>query len=74
MKSEGVVARVTLQEGQNVSFILRQDLQNHVVTNITTAVLDNQQHNTQKFWHNWLSKSCYKGAVSNTNDDFYYFL
>ncbi|KAI1279111.1 Six-hairpin glycosidase-like protein [Xylaria sp. FL0933] len=62
MKGEGVVGRVTLQEGQSVSFILRQDLPNHITTNITTAVLDSQQHDTQQFWYKWLSKSRYKGA------------
>ncbi|KAI0818194.1 Six-hairpin glycosidase-like protein [Xylaria sp. FL0064] len=62
MKGEGVVGRVTLQEGQSVSFILRQDLPNHITPNITTAVLDSQQHDTQQFWYNWLSKSRYKGA------------
>ncbi|KAI0401783.1 Six-hairpin glycosidase-like protein [Xylaria palmicola] len=62
MKGAGAVARVTLQEGQSVSFILRQDLPNHIATNITTPILDSQQHDTQQFWYNWLSKSRYKGA------------
>ncbi|KAI1188908.1 glycoside hydrolase family 15 protein [Nemania serpens] len=62
MKGEGVVARVTLQEGQSISFILRQDLPNHVTPNITMAVLDSQQNDTQLFWHNWLSMCRYKGA------------
>ncbi|KAI1736817.1 glycoside hydrolase family 15 protein [Xylaria scruposa] len=62
MQGEGVVARVTLQEGQSISFILRRDIPNHVTSNITTAVLDSQQHDTQMFWYNWLSKSRYKGA------------
>ncbi|KAI3320019.1 glycoside hydrolase family 15 protein [Xylariaceae sp. AK1471] len=62
MKGEGVVASVTLHEGQSISFILRHDLQNHVCTNITTSVLDSQQHDTQQFWYNWLSRSSYKGA------------
>ncbi|KAK5629955.1 hypothetical protein RRF57_005670 [Xylaria bambusicola] len=62
MKGEGVVARVTLQECQSVSFILRQDLSKHITTNITCDVLDSQQHDTQQFWYNWLAKSRYKGA------------
>ena len=62
MKGEGVIARVTLQEGQSISFILRRDLPNHVTANITVAVLDFQQHDTQLFWYNWLAKSRYKGA------------
>ncbi|KAI1310393.1 Six-hairpin glycosidase-like protein [Xylaria venustula] len=62
MKSEGVVARVTLQEGQSISFILRKDIPNHITRDITAAVLDSQQHDTQSFWYNWLSKSRYKGA------------
>lgn len=62
MKGEGVTARVTLYEGQNVSFILRRDLPDHMTPNITAAMLDSQQHDTQQFWYNWLSKSRYKGA------------
>lgn len=62
MKGEGVVANVTLREGQSISFIIRQDLEDHITSNITTAVLDSQQHDTQLFWYNWLSKSLYKGA------------
>ncbi|RYC62866.1 hypothetical protein CHU98_g3344 [Xylaria longipes] len=62
MQGEGVVARVMLQEGQSISFILRRDLPDHVTTNITTTVLDSKQHDTQLFWYNWLSKAQYKGA------------
>ncbi|KAI8632277.1 glycoside hydrolase family 15 protein [Xylariaceae sp. FL1651] len=62
MKGEGVVARIMLQEGQGISFVLRQDIFNHVTENITATVLDSQQHDTQMFWYNWLSKSRYKGA------------
>ncbi|KAI0486107.1 Six-hairpin glycosidase-like protein [Xylaria cf. heliscus] len=62
MKGEGVAARVKLQEGQSISFILRRDIPDHVTVNITTAVLDSQQHDTQLFWYNWLSKSWYTGA------------
>ncbi|KAI1757250.1 Six-hairpin glycosidase-like protein [Xylaria castorea] len=62
MQGEGVVARATLQEGQSISFILRRDIPDHVTGNITTAVLDSKQHDTQMFWSNWLSKSRYKGA------------
>ncbi|KAI0395073.1 glycoside hydrolase family 15 protein [Xylariaceae sp. FL0594] len=62
MVGEGVTARVTLQEGQSISFILRRDLPNHVTTDITTAVLDAQQHETQHYWSSWLSKSSYQGA------------
>ncbi|KAI1341479.1 glycosyl hydrolase [Xylariaceae sp. FL0016] len=48
MKGEGIIATVTVQEGQSISLILRDDLPNH--------------HDTQMFWYNWLSKSKYKGA------------
>jgi GH15 family glucan-1,4-alpha-glucosidase len=61
MGGEGVVARVHLQEGQAVSFILRDDITNHVTRDITTEVLDSQQHDTQSYWFNWISKSKYKG-------------
>ncbi|GJC92326.1 glycosyl hydrolase family 15 [Colletotrichum higginsianum] len=58
---EGVVAHIEIEEGQAVSFVLRNDIPNHVTENITTAVLDGQQHDTQSFWYNWISKSKYKG-------------
>ncbi|KAK4208800.1 Six-hairpin glycosidase-like protein [Rhypophila decipiens] len=61
MLGEGVVASIKVSEGQAISFILRNDLPNHVTENITTAVLDTQQHDTQSYWFNWISKSKYKG-------------
>jgi hypothetical protein len=61
MLGEGVVASIDIREGQAVSFIIRNDLPNHVTENITTAVLDTQQHDTQTYWYNWISKSKYKG-------------
>ncbi|KAI1491924.1 Six-hairpin glycosidase-like protein, partial [Biscogniauxia mediterranea] len=61
MKGEGVIASVTLQEGQAVSFVLRRDLPNHITENITTPVVDSKQHDTQMFWYHWLSKSKYTG-------------
>ncbi|KAI1656662.1 glycoside hydrolase family 15 protein [Daldinia decipiens] len=62
MKGEGVVANFTLQEGQAISFVIREDIPNHVTENITSPVLDARQHDTQAYWFNWLSKSSYKGA------------
>jgi hypothetical protein len=61
MLGEGVVAEIDLSEGQAVSFIIRNDLLNHVTSKITTGVLDLQQHDTQTFWSNWISKSTFKG-------------
>jgi hypothetical protein len=61
MLGEGVVAHVHLLEGQAVSFVLRDDIPNHVTRDITTEVLDTQQHNTQTFWFNWIGHSKYKG-------------
>jgi len=61
MLGEGVVARIEIEEGQAVSFVLRKDIPNHVTENITTAVLDSQQHDTATYWYNWISKSKYKG-------------
>lgn len=57
----GVVARIHLEEGQQVSFVLRDDIPNHITREVTTDVLDRQQHETQTFWFNWISKSTYKG-------------
>lgn len=61
MLGEGVVASIEVHEGQAVSFVIRNDLPNHVTENITSAVLDTQQHDTQSYWYNWISKSKYKG-------------
>lgn len=62
MHGEGVVANFTLQEGQAISFVIREDISNHVTENITSEILDSRQHDTQAYWLNWLSKSNYKGA------------
>jgi hypothetical protein len=61
MLGEGVVARIDIKEGQAVSFIIRNDLPNHVTKVINSNVLDSQQHDTQTFWSNWIGKSTYKG-------------
>ncbi|TPX16753.1 uncharacterized protein E0L32_003694 [Thyridium curvatum] len=61
MMSEGVSAKIVVREGQAISFILREDIENHVTKHITTDVLDTQQHDTQTFWYNWISKSKYQG-------------
>ena len=61
MLGPGVVASIQVSEGQAVSFILRNDLPNHVSPVITSALLDTQQHDTQTYWYNWISKSKYKG-------------
>jgi hypothetical protein len=58
---EGVVAHVHLEEGQAISFVLRDDITNHVTKDVTTAIIDAQQHDTQTFWFNWISQSRYKG-------------
>ncbi|KAK3394374.1 Six-hairpin glycosidase-like protein [Podospora didyma] len=61
MLGEGVFASITVSEGQAISFVLRNDLPNHITENITPIVLDTQQHDTQTYWYNWISKSNYKG-------------
>lgn len=61
MKGQGVVARIRLQEGQAISFVLRDDIPNHVTHGVTSEVLDQQQQSTQNYWYNWISKSKYKG-------------
>ncbi len=55
------MANIHLVEGQAVSFVLRDDIPNHVTRDVTTEVIDRQQHDTQTFWFNWISKSSYKG-------------
>ncbi|KAL2143501.1 hypothetical protein VTI28DRAFT_10357 [Corynascus sepedonium] len=61
MLGEGVVACIDICEGQAVSFVIRNDVEKHITENITSAVLDTQQHDTQTYWYNWISTSKYKG-------------
>lgn len=61
MLGEGVVAHIHLVEGQAISFILRDDIPNHVTQEISTETVDQQQHDTQSYWINWISHSKYKG-------------
>jgi GH15 family glucan-1,4-alpha-glucosidase len=61
MLGEGVVASIDICEGQAVSFVIRNDVEDHITENITSAVLDTQQHDTQTYWYNWISQSKYKG-------------
>ncbi|KAF4985755.1 hypothetical protein FGRMN_11107 [Fusarium graminum] len=58
---EGLVANIRIEEGQTISFVLRNDSQEHVTENITIDVLDAQQHTTQSFWYNFIAQSNYKG-------------
>jgi hypothetical protein len=60
-QGEGIVGQITIHEGQAISFILREDRTDHVTTNITTAIVDVQQHDTQTFWYNFIAQSRYKG-------------
>lgn len=61
MLGEGLFARIEIKEGQTVSFVVRNDIPNHVTKTITTLDLDTQQHDTQSFWFNYISQSKYKG-------------
>lgn len=61
MLGEGVVAHIHLLAGQAISFILREDISDHVSKEISTEIVDVQQHDTQSFWYNWISRSKYKG-------------
>lgn len=61
MLGEGITSRFNLTAGQSISFILRNDIPNHIAEVITDEVLDNQQHDTQMFWYNFISQSKYKG-------------
>ena len=56
MKSPGVTARIHLVEGQAISFVLREDIPNHVTPDVTTAILDARQHDTMAYWSKWLAK------------------
>jgi GH15 family glucan-1,4-alpha-glucosidase len=61
MKGDGVVTHIRLTEGQAISFILRENLPDHVTIDVTSDIVAEQQHNTEEFWHNWIGKSKYVG-------------
>ena len=61
LRGDGLVARVRMQEGQAMSFVLRQEKPDHITKHITPLVLDQQQHDTQSFWHNFIAQSKYNG-------------
>ncbi|KAJ9429020.1 Six-hairpin glycosidase-like protein [Fusarium oxysporum] len=61
VNGEGLVACIRIEEGQTISFVLRNDIEHHVTENITIDVLDAQQHSTQSFWYNFIAQSKYKG-------------
>ncbi|KAF2203884.1 glycosyl hydrolase [Delitschia confertaspora ATCC 74209] len=59
---DGITTSFRLKEGQAVSFVLRDHpAEESDPTHITTAVVDQLQSDTQKFWLKWISKSTYKG-------------
>ncbi|KAF7956657.1 hypothetical protein EAE96_003991 [Botrytis aclada] len=60
-KGDGVVANIRLQEGQAISFVLRDDIPDHITRDVTTEVLDTQQHDTQRYWSSWIGQSKYTG-------------
>ncbi|KAG6003210.1 hypothetical protein E4U21_002241 [Claviceps maximensis] len=61
MSGEGLVARIEIHEGEAISFIVRNDLPNHITGYISSLELDKKQHDTQMFWHNYIRQSKYKG-------------
>ncbi|KAK0392454.1 hypothetical protein NLU13_1949 [Sarocladium strictum] len=61
MLGQGLVARISIEEGQTMSFVLRNDLPHHISKDITPLILDAQQHDTQSFWYNWVAQSTYRG-------------
>jgi hypothetical protein len=57
---DGITANFRLYEGQAVSFILR-DADDHDPEQIDTALVDELQLNTHKYWSRWISQSKYQG-------------
>ena len=56
----GVTANFTLEEGQAVSFILR-DAEDHSPDIIETEQVQELQTSTQKYWARWIEQSKYMG-------------
>ncbi len=61
MLGEGLVARVEIRAGEALSFVIRNDIADHVDEVITTELLDMQQHDTQVFWQDFIAQSKYTG-------------
>ncbi|XWW92933.1 hypothetical protein V2A60_000861 [Cordyceps javanica] len=61
MLGEGLVARVEIRAGEALSFVVRNDIDDHVDKTITTEILDMQQHDTQVFWQDFIAQSKYTG-------------
>src|SRR5207237_494264 len=57
---EGVTAQFHLEEGQSVSFIIRENIPTKD-ENLTQALVDLVQTETGSYWYNWISKCKYKG-------------
>jgi GH15 family glucan-1,4-alpha-glucosidase len=57
---DGVTATFRLHEGQAVSFVLR-DTNDHSPKLIDTALINELQIHTQKYWSRWIDKSKYTG-------------
>ncbi|KAL5120944.1 hypothetical protein ACEQ8H_001132 [Pleosporales sp. CAS-2024a] len=57
---EAVTATFRLHEGQAVSFILR-DAADQSPSTIDTALINEQQANTHKYWARWIASSKYMG-------------
>ena len=57
---DGITAQFRLQEGQSISFILR-DHEDQEGVDVTRTTLDEVQKTTHKFWSRWIAQSKYKG-------------
>ena len=57
---EGVTACINLNEGQSVTFVLR-DIEESGLDPISMPILNQIQKDTSTYWFNWISKSKYKG-------------
>jgi GH15 family glucan-1,4-alpha-glucosidase len=57
---DGVTATFRLYEGQAASFVLR-DADDHNPELIDTALINNLQIDTHKYWSRWITQSRYMG-------------
>lgn len=61
LHGQGLVAQIEIHAGHAVSFVLRDDMENHNTKIITSAILDLKQDDTLTFWHNFIAQSKYTG-------------
>ncbi|KAI9720618.1 MAG: hypothetical protein M1812_002798 [Candelaria pacifica] len=60
MLGDGVVAHIHLDEGQAISFVLREHRLDRI-EHLTKSIVDQTEQDTLTYWHKWISQNKSKG-------------